>query len=82
MHSCNALQGPCKTIGPVYEKIAKEYPKAVFLKIDVDEQRELAQRYKITAMPTFIVLKDKQQVASVRGANPQALAETIKQHAA
>ena len=36
-------------------------PKAVFLKIDVDDQKELAARYGITAMPTFIALKNKEQ---------------------
>lgn len=58
--------GPCKVIGPIFAGLAKEYPKAVFLTIDVDEQKELAQRYSITAMPTFIFLKDEKQVGSIR----------------
>jgi thioredoxin 1 len=43
-----------------------QYPKAVFLKVDVDEQKELAQRYQISAMPTFIMLTDKEQVGIVK----------------
>ncbi|CAD6580736.1 MAG: hypothetical protein CYPHOPRED_001346 [Cyphobasidiales sp. Tagirdzhanova-0007] len=73
--------GPCKVIGPVYEKIAKEYPKSIFLKVDVDAQKELAERYSIRAMPTFIALKDKTQAGMVRGADEKALSTCIREHA-
>lgn len=49
-----------------------------FVKVDVDEQREIASKYKITAMPTFILLKDGEQVQSVRGANPPAIQTLVK----
>ena len=44
--------GPCRTIAPIYEKLAKEHTqpgKIAFLKVDVDEQQEVAQYYNITA---------------------------------
>ena len=47
-------------MSPIFDSLAKENKGAVFLKIDVDEQKELAKRYGITAMPTFIALKDKE----------------------
>ncbi|KAL7006235.1 Elongation of fatty acids protein 2 [Cystobasidiomycetes sp. EMM_F5] len=73
--------GPCKVISPVFEKLAKAHPKAVFLKVDVDDQRELAQRYNITAMPTFIFLVNGDKVGSIRGADVKGLTEAIEKHA-
>jgi thioredoxin len=46
--------GPCKKISPYFEKFSSEYPKIKFYKIDVDENQELAERYQISSIPTFI----------------------------
>ena len=43
-----------------------QFPKSIFLKIDVDEQKEIAERYSIRAMPTFIAVKEKEQVGMIR----------------
>lgn len=54
--------GPCKMIAPELAKMAVENPDVVFLKVDVDEVDELAQEYGISAMPTFIFLKNGEKV--------------------
>lgn len=53
-------------MSPIFDSLAKEHPKAVFLKIDVDDQKELARRYGVTAMPTFVALRDKAQVEAIK----------------
>lgn len=64
--------GPCKTIAPVLEELAKEYEgKIVIYKIDTDKERELASAFGISSIPTllFIPVKGDPQVA--QGALPK-----------
>ena len=53
-----------------------------FVKVDTEKQQEIAQKYGVTALPTFIVFKNNQVLTSVRGADPRKLADTIKTIAA
>ncbi|KAF8598392.1 thioredoxin-like protein [Ceratobasidium sp. AG-I] len=61
--------GPCHQIAPRYESLAKTHPQVQFLKCDVDAVQEIAKKYSISAMPTFIYLKNGKQVDMVRGAD-------------
>ncbi|MCD8201781.1 MAG: thioredoxin [Clostridia bacterium] len=48
--------GPCKMLAPVMDKASELYgEKAEFVRVDVDEEPELAQRYGIMSIPTVIV---------------------------
>jgi thioredoxin 1 len=72
---------PCKTIAPIYEQLSSAHStpnKLAFVKVNVDEQRELAAQYGITAMPTFLVLKDSKVIETIRGANPPALKKAVE----
>ncbi|ELU40912.1 Thioredoxin domain-containing protein [Rhizoctonia solani AG-1 IA] len=71
--------GPCHQIAPRYEHLAKINPQVHFLKCDVDAAQDVARHYKISAMPTFIFLKNGKQVDMVRGADP-SLEHAIKKH--
>ncbi|KAG8867111.1 hypothetical protein FRB98_004379, partial [Tulasnella sp. 332] len=73
--------GPCHAIAPKYESLAKEYAGVQFLKCDVDECQDVARQYSITAMPSFVFIKNSSKVEVVRGANPGTLESTIKKHA-
>jgi len=65
--------GPCKMMAPVIDEVAKDYAgKLKVVKIDVDEAAETAAAMGVTAMPTFIVLKDGQEVWRRLGAAPKA----------
>jgi thioredoxin 1 len=74
--------GPCKMIAPKIEQMAAEMPNVVFLKVDVDEAEDAAQEYNITAMPTFLFIKNKAKVAELMGANADKLKELVKTHSA
>lgn len=51
--------GPCKMMAPVVEAIADEMgDKAKFGKVNVDEQPELAEKYGIMSIPTFLIFKN------------------------
>ncbi|KAI0660620.1 thioredoxin-like protein [Cubamyces menziesii] len=70
--------GPCHMIAPTYEALAKQYPNANFLKCDVDQAKDVAGRYRITAMPTFVFLKGSSEVERIRGANKPALEAAVR----
>lgn len=50
--------GPCKMLAPVMEEVSEEFSDSVsFYNIDVDENMDIAQMYKIVSIPTLILLK-------------------------
>jgi len=70
--------GPCIAIKPVFEQLSQEFAgKAVFIKIDVDKCEELSAQFGISAMPTFIVVKNGSPIANMRGANPAGLQKLV-----
>jgi len=72
--------GPCQRIAPTFVKWSVEMPDVVFIKVDVDENEETAQKYNVSAMPTFKFIKNGNEVAEVVGANEASLKATIHQH--
>lgn len=52
----------------------------VFLKIDVDENEDIAQEYDISAMPTFVFIKNGNKVDSFSGASFDKLKQTVEQY--
>mmetsp|Transcript_8187 Transcript_8187/g.11804 ORF Transcript_8187/g.11804 Transcript_8187/m.11804 type:complete len:209 (+) Transcript_8187:145-771(+) len=70
---------PCKAISPVYHKLASKY-NATFVEVDVDEMDEVAASMNVAMMPTFVILKGKQELATVRGANERNLESAIEEH--
>lgn len=50
--------GPCKMLSPIIEELANEMTDVKFVKIDVDEQNELASKYGVMSIPTMLVFKD------------------------
>jgi len=61
--------GPCKQLTPVLEEVAREFDgKARVAHIDVDENRDLAVKYGITAVPTLLFIKGGRVVQQLVGA--------------
>ncbi|CAE6441767.1 unnamed protein product [Rhizoctonia solani] len=71
--------GPCHMIAPVYEQLAGKHENVKFAKVDVDNVSDIAQNYGITAMPTFIFLRDGEQVKLIKGANQVALEQAVSE---
>ncbi len=75
--------GPCRMTAPIIDLIASEQSgSAVVAKIDAGIHADIAARYGITAVPTFIVFKNGQPIASARGAQSKAAIEALLQKAA
>jgi thioredoxin len=69
--------GPCKMIAPVFDMMSNEFENAIFVKIDVDEVPDLAERFKVQAMPTFLFMKGTNEVERFSGASEEKLRQTI-----
>jgi thioredoxin 1 len=65
--------GPCRMIAPTIEDLAKELSgRAVFGKLNVDENSQTSNKYKISAIPTLLVFKDGKLLDKLVGAYPKA----------
>mgnify|MGYP001072585846 CR=1 FL=1 len=73
---------PCKTLGPMLEKLAAEFNGAFRLgKVDVDSQQELAGMFGIKSIPTVMLVKDGQVLDGFAGALPEGqLREFLLRH--
>ncbi|MBC7655912.1 MAG: thioredoxin [Frankiaceae bacterium] len=74
--------GPCKSLGPVLEKLADEFAGGfVLAKVDVDAEQQLAGYFQIKSIPTVMLLKDGQIVDGFPGALPEGqIREFLKHH--
>ncbi|XP_022660992.1 thioredoxin-like protein 1 isoform X1 [Varroa destructor] len=69
---------PCQRIAPHFATLSNTYAAdAVFLKVDIDEAREVAQQYNVTAVPTFIFFRGGERLFNMRGCNPTTLETKI-----
>src|SRR5437868_15045999 len=65
--------GPCKMVAPVLEEIAAEHAdKLTIVKVNIDENPEIARRYQIMSIPTMSVFHGGEVVKSIVGAKPKA----------
>ncbi|UOQ57363.1 thioredoxin [Leucobacter allii] len=68
--------GPCRRLSPVLEQLAVEYADRVdVVKVNVDENREVAGRYRIISIPAVLVFAGGEVAATVRGAQPKPVLE-------
>ena len=68
--------GPCHAVAPVLDKIVEERNGEVKLvKVNIDEERALAERYGIVSIPTMVLFKGGEPVATAIGAQPKGALE-------
>jgi thioredoxin 1 len=64
--------GPCRMLGPITEKLSDAYTgKVKFCKINVDDNKETAMKYKVMSIPTLVFFKDGQVKETSVGAVPE-----------
>ena len=59
--------GPCKSLAPVLERVSNDYPDVTFVKVNIDENRALAENNNVTSIPTLKYFKEGQAVATQVG---------------
>ncbi len=68
--------GPCHAVSPVLDRIAEERSGELKLvKINIDEEQALAQRYNVSSIPTIILFKDGEPTKAAIGAQPKGALE-------
>jgi thioredoxin 1 len=64
--------GPCKMMSPIIEQLAEEADgKYEVCKVNIDENMDLASRYKIVSIPMFVVIKNGEVISKAIGAMPK-----------
>ena len=63
--------GPCRLLSPIVDEIADEHPEIKVVKVNIDEEPELAERYSIMTIPTLCVIKNGEVVTQASGARPK-----------
>ncbi|XP_057488433.1 thioredoxin-like protein CXXS1 [Actinidia eriantha] len=69
---------PSVVMNPVFEELASTYQDVLFLTVDVDDVKEVATKYEVKAMPTFLLMKEGAQVDKLIGANPDEIKKRIE----
>lgn len=63
--------GPCRMVGPIVEEIASEHPEFKVCKINVDEEPDLANAFKVMSIPALFVVENGKIVDKAVGAMPK-----------
>ncbi len=71
---------PCKKIAPAFSRLSNQY-KATFLKVDVDEVRELSTQFNVRSMPTFKIIVNGTVKDELLGASEPGLVKLIEKYA-
>ncbi|MBQ3080727.1 MAG: thioredoxin [Clostridia bacterium] len=64
--------GPCRTVLPIMDEIAREHPEYKVAKINVDEEPDLAASFRVMSIPSLFAVKNGKVVAQSVGAQPKA----------
>ena len=73
--------GPCKQMVPFLEKLAASNPNVIFVKVNTGNITEVVDKHKINGLPTFKLMKNQQLLQTITGADANAVAAAVKQHA-
>ncbi|KAL2123090.1 hypothetical protein VTJ04DRAFT_3545 [Mycothermus thermophilus] len=72
--------GPCKVVSPIFEQLSTALSRPgvlTFAKVNTDQQKDIAQAYRVTALPTFIVFRNGNVTDRVTGADPVKLQSIV-----
>ena len=69
--------GPCRGFAPIFEAAAAKYPDVKFVKVNTDEQQELAAAFQIRSIPTLMIFRQRIVVFAQPGALPGSALDTL-----
>ena len=72
---------PCVMMAPVVENLAEKMKKVKFAKVNIDENSELASKFKVMSIPTLIIFKDGKEAERIVGSqSPVIIEEKLKKY--
>jgi len=80
VHFCAEWADQCKQMNDVLKELSKHHPDVKYLLVDAEDLPEISVKYEIEAVPTFIFLKNKQQIGRLNGAHAPELTKMVKEH--
>lgn len=74
--------GPCQSLAPTIEEVAKEYEGRIFVgKLNVDENPQTAERFQVFSIPTMVIMKNGKEIDRIVGcAQKKHIEETLEKH--
>ena len=63
--------GPCRMLGPIVDEIAEEHPEFKVVKVNVDEEQELASEFQVISIPSLFVLENGKIINQSLGVKPK-----------
>lgn len=72
--------GPCKSIAPDIIELSNTILDVIFLKVDIDENDEIACEYDVNSMPTFVFMRNHKLIHSFSGARIEKVRDLINQY--
>ena len=60
--------GPCKSMHPIFESLAKQYPNVKFARVNVDQNQNISMKFAVQSIPTFIMFKSGKIIDKMMGA--------------
>lgn len=71
--------GPCKMLSPVFERMSNTHQDVHFYKVDIDEEPDLAERFRVMSVPTLLYMKRGQVISRSTGlVSPADMESEIK----
>ena len=73
--------GPCKSFGPIYEKVSEKHDNIVFAKVNTEQEQEIAGQFNIRSIPTLMVFREQVILYAEAGALPESGFEQLVEQA-
>ncbi len=73
--------GPCRAVAPVIDELASEFENVKFGKVDIDQNRATAMKFKVESIPTIIIFKNGEPVKRTMGAHPKSVLANLVEEA-
>src|SRR5215212_3411646 len=67
--------GPCHAVAPVLDRIVADHPELKLVKVNIDEEQALANRYGVSSIPLIMLFRDGEPAAAAVGARPKGALE-------
>src|SRR6187401_1497824 len=67
--------GPCHAVAPVLDRIVEDHPELKLVKVNIDEEQSLANRYGVSSIPLIMLFRDGEPAAASVGARPKGALE-------